>query len=300
MIIRLTKKIYRTFIATQKNSVTTNLLLGKLLSQYGISSQSTNLHDYEFKVFSQWGDDGIIQHIVRNLHNYNPIFIEFGVENYEESNTRFLMINNNWSGLILDGSKQNIDYVKSQELYWQNDLQAEAVFVTKNNINEIIGKYNLENIGLLHIDIDGMDYWVWEALETNTLNPALVILEYNSVFGVDKAITVPYSDDFYRTTAHHSNLYYGASLKALQLLSMQKGYAFVGCNSAGNNAYFVRRDQLSDVLPEVSIEEGYVESKFRESRDMHGALTYVRAKDRLAVIKGLPAYNVKSNTTEYL
>ncbi|MFM6253830.1 MAG: hypothetical protein ACKPEQ_32600, partial [Dolichospermum sp.] len=84
------------------------------------------------------------------------------------------------------------------------------------------------------MDIDGNDYWVWQAIDC--INPAIVISEYNFRFGANKAVTVPYDASFVRSKAHYSNIYYGASLKALCILADKKGYAFVGCNSAGNNA----------------------------------------------------------------
>ena len=101
-----------------------------------------------------------------------------------------------------------------------------------------------------------------ESLEVS--DPAIVIVEYNSVFGKDHAVTVPYDPVFNKTKAHYSNLYWGASLKALCLLAERKGYAFVGANSSGNNAYFVKKEKLGPVKP-VRVEEGYVQSMLRES-----------------------------------
>ena len=94
---------------------------------------------------------------------------------------------------------------------------------------------------MLHIYLDGNDYWIWK--EINVVTPVIAILEYNSVFGVDRAITISDDRKFIRTKAHHSNLYFSASLRALYVLAKEKGYSFVGCNSARNNAYFVRNDK---------------------------------------------------------
>lgn len=76
-----------------------------------------NIHDTEFSVFSQFGDDGIIQYLINNIDIRHQKFIEFGVENYTESNTRFLLINNNWKGLVIDGNKSNINYIKNDPIY---------------------------------------------------------------------------------------------------------------------------------------------------------------------------------------
>jgi len=95
--------------------------------------------------------------------------------------------------------------------------------------------------------VDGNDYWIWDAVRA--VCPVVVIVEYNSVFGSEHAITIPYDPTFQRTKGHFSNLYWVASLKALALLARQKGYTCVGCNSNGNNAYFVRDDRLGALRP---------------------------------------------------
>ena len=234
---------------------------------------NTELQANEFRAFSQWGEDGIIQFLIRNVPINNKNFIEFGVENYIESNTRFLLINNNWSGLVIDGNPENISYITKDPIYWQYNLKAVHEFVSKENINEILSTHGLNgDIGLLSIDIDGNDYWVWEAIEV--ISPRIAIIEYNAKFGIDKAVTVPYDPNFIRSKAHYSMLYSGASLKALCLLGTKKNYTFVGCNSAGNNAFFVRKDVKPDFIKELTPHEGYVMSKFRESRDLKGNLTY--------------------------
>ena len=124
-----------------------------------------------------------------------------------------------------------------------------------------------------------------------------MIVEYNSIFGCNRPITVPYREDFIRTKAHHSNLYAGASILSLCDLAEDRGYAFVGCNSAGNNAYFVKKKILKG-LKALSVEEGYVESKFRESRDEQGNLNFLGGKDRLNSLKGMPIYNTRLHKIE--
>jgi hypothetical protein len=250
-----------------------------------------NIQDAEFKVFSQFGDDGIIQYLMHQLDIKPELFIEFGVENYSEANTKFLLTNNNWKGLIIDGSITNINYIRNDDLYWKYDLTAATAFVTNENINKLFYDNGFSgDIGLLSIDIDGNDYWVWEAIDT--VNPIVVIIEYNSHFGDKYAIVTPYNSRFVRSQVHYSNLYWGASLKALCSLGERKGYAFVGCNSAGNNAYFVRADSIGKVR-KLSFQEGYVESKFRDSRDSQGRLSYISGTERIKVIKDMPVYDVE-------
>ena len=162
------------------------------------------------------------------------------------------------------------------------------------NINSLIGKNGFANkdIGLLSIDIDGNDYWVWEKI--SVIEPVIVIVEFNSFFGPLHAVTVPYDPKFLRSKAHSSCLYFGASLRALELLGKHKGYALVGCNSAGNHAFFVLRDHLNGI-PELSAKDAYVESQFREFRDEFGNPTFTSGYARLELIVKMPVYDVERN-----
>ncbi len=302
------KKIKNRLVSeiTEKNKKAITVMLNsqledvKMLLAKNISSSLTNniksLHDAEFKVFSQWGDDGIIQYLVNKIDISSKKFIEFGVENYLEANTRFLLKNNNWEGLVMDGSYENIEYIKKDSIYWQHALTAIATFITKDNINQVIEDAGfIGNIGLLHIDIDGNDYWIWDAI--TVIHPDIVIVEYNSLFKIDRPITIPYKADFVRGKEHYSNLYAGASLAALYVLAETKGYVFVGCNSAGNNAYFVKNEKAQHVK-KLTLQEGYIVSKFREARDKDGQLLYLSPKESLNLIKGMPVFNVQSNQLE--
>lgn len=285
----------------QQNLDDLKVLHGKMLSQQNKNNFEACINDIrkaEFKVFSQWGDDGIIEFLVSYLDIPSKTFIEFGVEDYTESNTRFLLINRNWSGLVMDGSKKSIDYIRKDNIYWQHELTAKQVFVTKENINkEIVDSGFSGELGILHIDIDGNDYWIWE--EIDSVNPVIVIVEYNSVFGKDHAFTVPYNPSFVRSEKHFSDLYFGASLKAFVMLGQSRGYSFIGCNTAGNNAYFVRKDKMKK-LKSLSAEEGYVVSKFRECRDQKRNLTYLSGSKRIEVLNGLQVVNVETGATETL
>ncbi len=273
------------------------LMLGKILSNQIKAYEASQLQNIEFSVFSQFGDDGIIQWLIHHLDIPNKTFIEFGVEDYSESNTRFLMMNDNWSGFVMDGSNKNINKLKSQYYYWRHDLAAQAVFITRDNINSLIAEQNFqEDVGLLHIDLDGNDYYVWKAI--NVINPVIVIVEYNSLFGIDRPISVIYDDGFVRKNAHYSNLFWGTSLLSLNNLAREKGYSFIGCNSAGNNAYFVRNDKLNSKVKSVSLADGFVQSKYRESRDKNGQLSYLSKQDAKKLLSGIKVFNTDLNLEE--
>jgi hypothetical protein len=265
--------------------------LGRIESRQFSDLKPDQIHAAEFRVYSQWGEDGIVQHLLRYVPISNKVFVEFGVENYLEANTRFLVVKDNWNGLVMDGSEVNIDYIKRDDISWRFSLKAQQAFITRENINDLIRANGISGeIGLLSIDIDGNDYWVWEAIDVVT--PTIVIVEYNHRFGSERAVTIPYRADFQRTKAHHSNIYSGASLAALCKLGTRKGYAFVGSNTAGNNAFFVRREWKPNAIPELTPTEGFVQGKFRESRDEKGRLAFLDAAQEAAILAKLPVVEV--------
>lgn len=276
------------------------LLLGRCLSQrLADAHPQRGLGEVEFRVFSQWGDDGILQWLKHHLDFPMKTFVEFGVEDYREATTRFLLMNDNWRGLVMDGSPRNVRRIQNSHWFWRHDLTARHAWVDAENVNALVGDFTAgEDPGILHIDVDGNDYWIWNALDVCT--PRLVIVEYNAVFGPERAVTVPYDPRFDRARAHSSRLYFGASLAALHHLAEQKGYAFLGCNSAGNNAYFARRDALNDVVREVSLEQGFVDSRFRESCDERGRWTFLSGAARLNALRGLPVADVRNGNTHNL
>lgn len=287
---RLKAAYQRIRSVTADRSETALLLLGRQMSwQVSGFPPNADFRKVGFKVFSQWDEDGIIQYLISKIDIPSKTFIEFGVENYEESNTRFLLQNNHWQGMVLDASEADIRYIQTDRIYWEFDLQAQHAWITRENIDSLLKQSGFsEDIGLLSIDINGNEYWIWEAIQS--VRPRIVIAEYNSLFGLPP-IAVPYKEDFDRTAAHHSNLYYGCSLGALEYLASRKGYKLLGSNVWGHNAFFVRADVASafDAMPTAA---AYVRSNFRESRGSDGKLTYVRGEDRLKAIQHLPVVNV--------
>ena len=217
-------------------------LIGTLKVDQNKSKKDNDLNKFEFKIFSQFGEDGIIQFIIDNINIQKKIFVEFGVENYEEANTRFLLENNNWQGLVIDSSDENIKYIKNKDYYWKNKLVAVCDFIKVNNINQILEKNNIQGqVGLLSIDIDGNDYWIWECIEV--INPDIIIIEYNARLGYENSLTIPYKEDFQRDV-NQDKIFYGASLKALYNLGIKKGYSLIGTNMNGNNAFFVKNELI--------------------------------------------------------
>jgi len=245
----------------------------------------------EFKVFSQWGEDGIIQWLIRNLEIREKRFIEFGVQNYIESNTRFLLMHDNWDGLVIDGSEENIDFIKHDDIYWRYNLRAVSQFITVNNINTIFENNGFQGrIGILSIDIDGNDYWIWNAIKC--VLPDIVICEYNHRFGKERAVTIPYAPDFVREKAHYSCIYYGASIQAFVQLAKKKRYSLVAGNSSGNNIFFVRDDLLNATVRKKDVSECFKQGKFRESRNPDGSLAFLTLEDEQLLLDKLPVVDV--------
>jgi hypothetical protein len=274
-------------------AITKALVADLLIAQQAKQGVLSDIQNAEFKVSSQFGEDGIIQYLIRHadVPRECRTFVEFGVGSYEEANTRFLLTHDNWRGLIMDGNSEHMAAVRESAIYWRHELTALSAFIDITNINDLIrGAGFAGEIGLLSVDIDGIDYWVWECIDV--INPIIVVAEYNSIFGPRSSVTVPLDANFQRTRAHYSNLYWGASLKALEMLGRRKGYALVGSNSAGNNAFFLRRDRLNGQM-ELTAEQAYVECRFRESRNAQGELTFVSGPARVREIEHLPVYDVE-------
>jgi hypothetical protein len=256
------------------------------------------LHAAEFCAFSQWGEDGIVDWLVGRLPRISRSFVEFGVQDYRESNTRLLMQSHNWRGLVLDGSADHVADIKRQDIYWRHDLTATCGFIDRDNINGLMKQAGFEGpIGLLSIDVDGNDYWIWRAIDV--VNPAIVVCEYNAVFGDRFALTVPYRADFQRSLAHASNLYFGASIKALVTLANLNGYDFVGTTSTGCNAFFVRRELAPSVLDALDAVWAFP-SAVREARDGEGRLTFVGGRARKEIVEQLPLINLETGAATTL
>lgn len=254
---------------------------------------SRSWQENEFRVYSQFGEDGLLQYLFRHLPHAPHVFVEFGVEDYKEANTRFLLLNDrSWAGLVMDGSEENVAAIRQDPAYLRFNLKVAAAWIGRDNINDLLIGQGFEGeIGLLSIDIDGNDFWVWDAI--TAVSPVVVVIEYNYRFGAENSVVVPYDPLFDKGTAHPSGIYYGSSLKALTVLAEHKGYTFVGCSTGGVNAFFVRRDCLTTAITEVSVEEGYVAGHHAEMREPETGIQVKAAlEEQMRLLLTLPLETV--------
>jgi hypothetical protein len=218
-------------------------------------ANSKRLNKHECQVFSQYGEDGIIQEIYSRIGTTNKYFIEFGVQDGLESNTLNLLYKG-WNGLWIEGSKQYTEKIKTtfSDMIAQDRLTVKNQYITAENIESIFKAADAPaEPDLLSIDIDYNDYYIWQAI--NNYKPRVVVIEYNSTFRPDTHFIVKYNS----TSSGDGSSYFGASLLALERLAKEKGYSLVGCSFAGINAFFVRNDLLGDLFEAPFTAENHYE-----------------------------------------
>ena len=205
------------------------------------------LNKHEYQVLSQNGEDGIIYEICKRIGTPDKYFVEFGVGNGTENNTAYLLMQN-WTGSWIEGSSKHCIEMKLAyaDIINSNQLFIKESFITKDNIINLFEELKIpQNLTLLSIDIDGNDYWVWKTL--SNYKPRILVIEYNASVGPHINWVMPYDEKHVwngQTIGH----YFGASLKALELLGRELGYSLVGCNLTGANAFFVRNDLITPGL----------------------------------------------------
>jgi hypothetical protein len=191
-----------------------------------------------FKVYSQADEDGIIQEIFNRIGDSDRAFVEFGVGSGTECNTVKLLVEG-WHGLWIEASAESIAAIRRDLAPFIDGgrLLLRHCQVTAENIDAVISEAGVAGkIDLLSIDIDGNDYWVWNAVAG--IQPRVVVVEYNATLHPPLSLVVPYDP----SARWAGDNYFGASLEALVRLGRKKGYCIVACSFSGVNAFFVRED----------------------------------------------------------
>jgi hypothetical protein len=189
-----------------------------------------DLTRYEMRVFSQNGEDGVIAELARRVEAPRT-FIDIGAGDGGESNCIALSSLLGWSGCFVEGDPTTTAHLRAAAPALGEDVRVVELVVTPDNINDVVD----DEVGLVSIDVDGNDYWLWKAL---TCRPAIVVIEYNASRAVDEVFVSPLRAPL--SWDNSSN--FGASLRAFEQLAEEKGYRLVYTDVTGVNAFFVRAD----------------------------------------------------------
>jgi len=255
-----------------------------------------DLTETEVKIFSQNGEDGIINYLVDKLKLNNKNFVEIGVGNYRESNTRFLYNTYHPKGLIIDCIDDMEKKVKPFVNLWKGDLRICNKQINSDNILDTLNQECDYEIDIFSIDIDSVDYWIVEKLKKNISK--IFVAEYNPVFGSEFEVTVPNISGFERNKYHYSNLCYGMSLRALINLMDKKNYYFIGTNLQKINAFFISKDfNKEEFFKNIKIKDldNYTNSNIRDSRDKNNNLSYLSGDKKFKEIEECRVINLKDN-----
>lgn len=195
----------------------------------------------ELSIFSQNGEDGVIASLVNAISDIPPFFVEFGVQDGSECNTRIVAEYLGWSGLYFEPDPRG--FVELERRFVATSrIRTAREAVSPENINDLFTMNSVpERFGVLSIDIDGQDYWVWKALDER-FQPDIVVVEYNSGFPVHVSLVEPSGTPFRNVRTAE----FGATLGAFTTLAQQKGYQLVHCESSGVNAFFVHNDVVRE------------------------------------------------------
>ncbi len=227
-----------------------------------------SLLEVGFRKSSQFEEDGILLYLFSLIQPLNRICVEQCAGNGRECNTANLIINHGWWGHLFDGDADNVRrgnafYAQNRDTFLHPPRFTQA-WLTAENINELLLKSGVSGaVDLLSLDIDGMDYWVWKAIEV--IDPQVVVCEIHNLIPPELALTVPYAPNF----VCKSEFYRGASLAAMSKLGRDKGYRLIGMHRFGFNAFFVRDGVAEGLLPVVDPATCLNDPYTRQVREQH-------------------------------
>lgn len=216
------------------------------------------LESYAARILSQHGEDGITYELLKRAGIQTRVCVELG-SGHNGGNAGFLVAGLNFSGLLADGDEEYVQIARAT--FEGHPVSVEACWIRREDVNELLAAHDIAGgIDYLGIDLDGVDWWIWEAL--TTISPRVVVVEYNPLFGAKEAVAVPYRPGFVRGERDDSNSFvwpkgaFGASLPAFERLARRRGYRLVGSAPNSQNVYFVRND-LALETPTISVEAAY-------------------------------------------
>jgi len=213
--------------------------------------QPRNLRNLEKCVYSQNGEDGILEEILSRIGTTNRFFVEFGVQDGQQCCTRNLLENEGWSGVWIECSEDHV--ANGRQRFRGLPINVVHQFLTAENIVATFQDAKVPSeFDVMVIDVDGNDYWMWNAVAEH-YSPRVIVTEYNATFGPRAEWIVPY-DPKHR---YDETAYFGASLRSFAQLARKHRYHLVGCDSMGVNAFFVREDVAKDAFDGVEKPPAY-------------------------------------------
>jgi len=260
------KLYFQSLVYRQKRSDKRRIAMESFLDN-NMFAAKTRLDSASFDIFTYHGEDGIIGYLLRNLGNVNKKFIDIGAGDCITGNCACLAVHYNWSGVFIDANKNQLSIGKR---FYKSNSKVNFVetFVAPDTIDELLSTLcKGEEVGLLSIDIDGNDYWIWKAIET--IRPAIVVIEAKVEYGIQDLI-VPYNTENYRS---NNEMYNGASVKAFEKLARKKGYKLVGANKQGYNLFFVKSEasvfgySADKLLENESIQQSFYPVSFFQQHE---------------------------------
>jgi hypothetical protein len=194
---------------------------------------------WEFSGFSQNGEDGILDVLRKQLLSFNRYFIEIGSADGMQNNSSWLVVAEQYNGLMIEGNPLLVERAKRMILNHSIGVECLNMFVNSENIQELKSLALHSDPDVFSLDIDGIDYYIAKAILDGGFRPKIFVVEYNSVYGPDRSMTIRYKENFVFTKAHSTQLYYGVSIAAWRKFFSHYGYRFVTVDRQGVNAFFV-------------------------------------------------------------
>lgn len=194
---------------------------------------------WEFSGFSQNGEDGILDVLRKNLKDSNRYFIEIGAADGIENNTGWLIVAEKYNGLLIEGSPHLVERARRTVVGYSIGAEIHNMFVTKESARDLKAMTMHHDPDVFSLDIDGNDYYIAQAILDAGFRPKIFAVEYNSVYGPERSLTIEYQHTFVFTQAHPSHLYYGVSISGWRKFFEQHGYRFVTVDRNGVNGFFV-------------------------------------------------------------
>lgn len=219
---------------------------------------------WEFSGFSQNGEDGIIDVLRSQLKHSNRYIVEIGAAEGTENNSSWLLTTAGYEGLMVEGDPRQSARARRNVGRYSIGSQFLSMFVKLGTVDAILNKVAFRDPDVFSLDIDGNDWYIANAMFSHEFRPKIVSVEYNSAFGPERSVTSKYHDDFRRSTAHPSQLYYGVSLAGWKGFFDKHGYRFVTIDSNGVNAFFVESSQLDDAfMGSLQPRQGFIENRYQ-------------------------------------